>query len=1404
MNIPGLKLKGIVTYRLSNAETLEVEGEETVCNVITNRGIRRMVNGTTLGPYIGVSEQNVPASRNNYVVGEMILFGDTEPGVTTPTFTEKDDVGGVPQYGQWQQRFYQPAEQRTIHTICLSETKTINVGDLSSVNCYVNLASPCVQETNQILDIFYRVQFIEDNTFGVADFGIRGIGRSATGVSSEDKPAGIATWWTSAAARNDWYNMPITYNRDTHNHFSSNWDGGGNTVEDFDTKTSYQYSFREDWDWSIDRSWAGDSWPVTGKIYGAMNFYGNTTKSSLARAGVLEDSNSMIHPVFFHNKDAVNPFQNVNTLSVGEGLINVTGTWVERTWPEFYKLGITKSGDTGASEYNLSSRRSLGFYDDSYSSRPITTPFGYGSFPRKDIDLTTRDWDEFTNTKLVFWGSNTDGQWVCITDQSSGDYEIFDINSTPTLNVSSVNQCTSSSDAANADLWIASPTDGLFKIDRDLNTIQKINFVEAFIDDSKCYGVTRGRNNSIIAILFGALVISTNNGSSWEVIANSEAVKINHVDLTENGSWSRIQYITADRDPLNTLDHIAIVCDTTSFWWGRGAGAGETLQGFNTADQNGIYSDQKAVYDVKKFKCSKTGSLWVLTDGTNTYLTYFYMLEFGSATFLYRHGTSHEYRGHIGFIYDKANNPYVIVTTSNSLIADVYTKNNKLIEQMESHDSGVVHAGKKSNVVLDNAITMINSSIQAPSFSVNGDGKTSGILENIVWDHYGYNPSSTNWEIEYYGSPVANTESSLSMNRRGFNNNSLEFTGQHCYIDITPPAPNDKKTVAAIGLTVTSTQVEDGTRKRLLHLSPESLILNWHSLTPGNLSIQVNNGWHQDTHSEIEIPGRPQDANPHRVLMSLQDFRYISVWIDGVRVVTNSDIGFTLSTSHFARFVLGNSVSIKPYENFQGSIANVAVYTNDVLVNDELATYDNANHVAFPDRNFTDLAAVTYDHLVDEIYWTNGSGNLLFNKLTGVLTTSSISGSTKYIHTGLFSNTSRLDFTVDDLSDSSTSRTFALGFTPATATLAATNSQDAVKYCINVSQSAAKFMVNGTEVADLGAINYSTTYGIEISERDITLYKNGGSVGTYTDVVEIDDLGTMIIVGKLNTYQSGTITLSASSDLDLTTIDIIGHWPMDDSLPVGGSKTTHVATESLIDGLEVDFADEGLAVQNWVEEEEYTWFGSNGFVKDNIRTFGGGYSFYWKPAVENATDFSTSVVPGAGEVLMGDNGGGTGVYNPEFLFVETESRDRFLNIFLNGTEVTEYRLEPVTYLSETGDQIGTVINLDPNHPGTAEIYDWVQNYGYTGDVFFEDSYGVVRQFTPASINLSSITLEAADEILVGNELKSGSPVWIDYEARYGAILQGEVLINKRKGSMKFNSADAGKVITGRYTYVYNA
>jgi len=1413
-----LKLKGIITWKLRNSDTLCVEEEGTVENLITEYAMRNIVNGGQIGSNIFISSSL--AEPNKYInsVPEVIAYGATEIGITTPRFINKTDT--VPMHGQWQKRFYPSGSERTINTIGLTATSS---GTTATADAYTKLDTACIQGVTQILDIYYRIEFLEDNTFGVADFGIYGMARNAVSNVDAYDPAGVsASYMLGAAGRNDYYTMGYNSTLDENDAWSIRWDSvNTNSVKVFGSISKNSANYRADMSWNIPKSFINDSWPVTGRIYGAMNFQ-NINNQSLARARVLPSNDPMLQPIFFHNSIATGPFEEVNTLSVGDGTITHSGIWNNDTWPTHYSLLINKTGDTGTSRYSFLNRKFTGWINNTFRTRSVTDAFGSAS-EIFGVDRDTRTSFPISKHSVVWWHDDRNGKGnVTVINHITGDYDIYNADSAIPLTALNPQQCCGSDNTDSADIWVASPTEGLYKIERPSGNITQIGFAQPHIDASKCYAVTLGKNGRIWAIMEGALVYSDNQGTSFTDLTESTTPSFTIPNIS-NFNWDQVLYMHADRDTDAANDHQMIIVRSNGTSsasiekWSLGpSGLGVTsrMRTINVLDPTETDPNkirQYATGSVNAVTCAHKYGLWQYTDFyANPAYSQSGMYTFGGASLV---GYAFYYPKGLGFVYDSYGNPYAVFMNDEGTGSSrrVVTHNQYGVAIGSQVDHTITFLGDYGHAfILDNGIMVHGDKMLALNSM---DSEFGHSIENTIADHYGYNDTSSSWELNYYGTPIVNNVGSLEMRRSNFDVNSWNFDGISTYIDVQQKDYYEVDGVNAWALTVSSNQIADGNTKTVMSMNAPKFEFNWMDSSDVNQMSIVCGASTLGTGAKIMLGARPIDNNEHRLFFIVDSTNnYMTVYLDGSIILNNYSLGGAYKFGNYSRLVLGNNTYRGPLNYFKGTVRNFCMYKGSLAVSDAMVQLDYTNHVNLPNSNVTDIGVTAQRDYLD----ANGD----FVKAVGAYTsydaptkTVNANGSSydKYLKVidrvrdrdGL--DSTRLNFKIKSVSQTS------VGFdSDSSPQNTSAPIKDQIGICLVVQNSSSALVyLEGVLLATLPAWTTDTEFGIELDGHTFNVYVDNVLAHSEPNVKTTELAHSIFFTCHYYDVMAVEI-LSLTSTQTMSTSMVHGHWPMNDSVPKTNTKLTHTAEEALVDGINIKFEDTVDATFNWFNGDRYTFAACDGFLKDNIRTFAGAYSLYWKPTRSNETEVSpvtivsNSTIPGsisgnsyaAYSVAIGNQGSGTGAFHPKFVYMETFNRERMLQVFLNGTEVTEYLEDHSSTGVDNLIQSGTAITYSSSN--TTDGFRLRANMGDQIWLRLED--GSIHLSTIVSFSaINSNIVNIADAVPGINPFRPEGVIWV----QNSNLVQGEVAFNRFLGIFRFHSSDAGKIVTARYTYLHD-
>lgn len=615
-----MQVKGQVTYILRDAVTEDIILQKTESNVVTDRFLSSNFFPTT----IGVSEQNVNSDPRRRYIYDVKATGTDIAGIPNPEGVFTDTT---PFYSEWRQRFNAPAADITIRTIVLGNSlQDSGVGDVNSQEAYAYLAltSPCIQTTTQILDVFYRIQFINPVGSNLTDRMLLSLAQSATpNVTQEYQPTYRIGYWKANIDKNK---------------FQYLYSGGGNGGDD-----QLAGGANPSWKFQYGKTYYYASSNINqnlGRVLGTVGFGpGNTNATDCIywhNAKGPADSN--VQSVFRHGPTAALPFFDSLTSSVGDGLINVDGTsWTDPDWPKMYRVEFNTTGPVGASTYRFKVRNTFGFNANTYQDLHVSVPYFNSRVddtalvndptitnPWGDINLWGLQYSKpYDSQTLLQYSQDT----IVKLNMVTGDVGYWNSTTTPALPATDLTQI--EVDSSTGEIWIACRATGLHKISSDgltITTYDATTFTGTPTLTNQCYGVAVG-NGKIWGAFEGGIAQTSNNGSTW--ISYDDTTTPSLVNAEINNNWDRILWLRAD--PSSGTDDIALIYgdlqntgninDTTNntikiLWWDLSTGTTVVhpdkiynANNFYSAGPTLITNSIRNFYDT--FVVSDTG-LWAL------------------------------------------------------------------------------------------------------------------------------------------------------------------------------------------------------------------------------------------------------------------------------------------------------------------------------------------------------------------------------------------------------------------------------------------------------------------------------------------------------------------------------------------------------------------------------------------------------------------------------------------------------------------------------------------------------------------------------------------------------------------------------------------------------------------------
>ncbi len=578
-----MKLQGSVEIQVRDSRTGKLKQTIKQDNLITNTahsgllewGVRGIFNfygisGSGYETFIFISSSQATPNPALNPSG-ILAVAYTPAGVTKATFN--DSSPSI--FGQLQGRIDFTGTARTFYTVGLRE------GRDTTIHAYLLLDTPCTQGAFDILDIFYRIQFLNTAGQGLPKQALIDFGKASFNFSSFD----MSRYWTSVCSTpsNSYPYELFNFAEDLgtsfdlfFNRVSSGPIVGTRVLSHFKFKMSFSYDLNS----------------LIGLIFNSILQGRSGTGRGIYTCKKLENLSSPFQNLFSHSADATVPFFDSLKLASGNGKVLLNGTWTNK-FPELYKLTIVADGATGIATYKWSVRRHLGFNGNTYSDRAVGCPFRNPTTPAATGMHGWRDENndvlQYSSTQIVQY----DDTGVTLLDVLDGRYQSWDASTLPALPVTQARQV--AVDLANKRIYVGCRLTGLWLIDVTANTVTQIK-------NTPCYGVDVGRNAITFALFEGGLYRS----SDWIT-----PLAFTYAGITD-GNWSRVQFLKAD--PEHIEDRLALVMTVPNtsnrrvVWWNAATGTSATgLEGTTIKPWS-------ASLDV-----SDTGSFWASGVGRLTY-----------------------------------------------------------------------------------------------------------------------------------------------------------------------------------------------------------------------------------------------------------------------------------------------------------------------------------------------------------------------------------------------------------------------------------------------------------------------------------------------------------------------------------------------------------------------------------------------------------------------------------------------------------------------------------------------------------------------------------------------------------------------------------------------------------------
>lgn len=476
----------------------------------------------------------------------------------------------------------------------------------------------CVQETNEILTVYYQIQvrfnalwFTSNDTYQLNEYEAELLAnRFKNGTSLINNHAGASD--------------VISYNGiagfEGRKIIKSRVITGFSSETDESNYDMFRESKRVVFD--IDSN--------TGTL-----FYNIFTGQKVFGFPVESVLDTPLQGVFGHNDIGNTPFYDAGANSAGTGNIVISHAGHDPgAFAEYVKVDIQDTGALGVSSYNFSVRNSTGFVGNTFEDAGIDIPVLSAENRYLVKDLVTYDLDTgegfcmypYHEYKILYLDSDV----IVIPNLITHEADVIDNEFLASGDVVSRFLATNITQVhadSNNDFWVACGDTGLYFFTEDLQTLTTfLPVVPGLLGTLGCYGVTRGYNNRIWAyfnhVTAPDLYYSDDEGASWNAAGSTIMA----------GDATSVRGIQVDVDAAN--GHILVMYlygtyDIGSFWWEHStltSSAGPKVGNLSNHKQVATLKDTQHMTSFQFSVCAD--GVWaclfgdqgnVMTFGTNTF-----------------------------------------------------------------------------------------------------------------------------------------------------------------------------------------------------------------------------------------------------------------------------------------------------------------------------------------------------------------------------------------------------------------------------------------------------------------------------------------------------------------------------------------------------------------------------------------------------------------------------------------------------------------------------------------------------------------------------------------------------------------------------------------------------------------
>lgn len=587
-------VRGVIELVKTNVDTGQSETyvqENTTVGGLFERLSFNTVGGVGYNNTIVISDSTTEftkVTRNPLAYSAFYTFaidGTAPQGEYWPQYT--DDSANKQHIFALKKRFSAPTSaSRTINSIMLRSAYT------DTYYAALNLNTPCIQTTSDILDVYYRLYVSYDTTAVANDPNYNAFvaGKLATLWKFFDNQSSpIYVPGTSQGVSNvAGFNVveavyPNNINMAKIPYSDSDAVRNGWNYSQLMNNVTYRTNYCQG---SVEVTYNIDINSAVGSlirhagtaISTALYNLWDRANIALSKTPILPAGTSKVQSVYLRSPGAATSnlaYLDASNIGSSQATMQLDDSAYtgDVDIPLMFRVNITTGGTTADARYTFETRPAFGFANNQYNTEyPIALK---SSYKTTQFDVThefhyrtqieySNDWNSFSSA-VVFDEKNMlsmSDTGISKINVYTEEFRSWDANTTPALNTTSIVDMAPAPDGS---IYVATIDAGLHKISADGNTITKFPTIGSGIDATKCYAFDIKSNGDVWAVFEGGLAKLNSSAGTWQVFNSTSTPAFSHSLLDNN--WTNTRGISVAK--TGTDDKLAIFTTTSNaaVWW---------------------------------------------------------------------------------------------------------------------------------------------------------------------------------------------------------------------------------------------------------------------------------------------------------------------------------------------------------------------------------------------------------------------------------------------------------------------------------------------------------------------------------------------------------------------------------------------------------------------------------------------------------------------------------------------------------------------------------------------------------------------------------------------------------------------------------------------------------------------